>query len=98
MEITGQEVIYVRPPYGSWDKKFETELNMFPVLWSVDPLDWCTDNVSCITGRVCDRVKENDIILMHDYSASSVTAALQVVDELLKEGYTFVTVDEILFD
>lgn len=39
MEITGQEVIYVRPPYGSWDKKFETELNMFPVLWSVDTLD-----------------------------------------------------------
>ncbi len=98
MEITGQEVIYVRPPYGSWDKKFETELNMFPVLWTVDPLDWCTDNVSCITSRVCARVKENDIILMHDYSASSVTAALQVIDELLKEGYVFVTVDEILFD
>ena len=98
MEITGQEVIYVRPPYGSWDKKFETELNMFPVLWSVDPLDWCTDNVSSITSRVCSRVEENDIILMHDYSASSVTAALQVVDELLKEGYVFVTVDEILFD
>ena len=39
MGITGKEVIYVRPPYGTWDKKFETELNMFPVLWSVDPLE-----------------------------------------------------------
>ena len=38
-EITGKEVLYVRPPYGTWDKKFETELNMFPVLWTVDTLD-----------------------------------------------------------
>ena len=43
-DITGDEVQYVRPPYGSWDKKFETDLNMFPVLWNVDPLDWCTAN------------------------------------------------------
>lgn len=38
-EITGEEVQYVRPPYGSWDKAFEKELNMFPVLWNVDTLD-----------------------------------------------------------
>ncbi|MDE6607275.1 MAG: polysaccharide deacetylase family protein, partial [Lachnospiraceae bacterium] len=36
-EITGNEVLYVRPPYGSWDKKFESDLNMFPVRWKVDP-------------------------------------------------------------
>ena len=27
-EITGVEVEYVRPPYGSWDKSFEKELNL----------------------------------------------------------------------
>lgn len=97
-EITGNEVLYVRPPYGSWDKKFESELNMFPVLWSVDPLDWCSSNVSCITEKIVENVEENDIILMHDYYDTSVTAALKAVDELQKEGYTFVTVDEILFD
>lgn len=96
--ITGEEVLYVRPPYGSWDKSFETELNMFPVLWNVDPLDWCSHNASCIAKKVVDKVEENDIILMHDYYDTSVTAALQIVDELLKEGYTFVTVEEILFD
>lgn len=97
-EITGKEVVYVRPPYGSWDKEFETELNMFPVLWTVDPLDWCTDNVDSITRKVVSKVKENDIILMHDYYASTVTAALKVVDELQEKGYEFVTVEEILFD
>ena len=97
-EITGKEVLYVRPPYGVWNKKFEAELNMFPVLWTVDPLDWCSDNAYCIAAKVIADTEENDIILMHDYYATSVTAALEIVDELLKEGYTFVTVDEILFD
>lgn len=97
-EITGEEVQYVRPPYGSWDKSFEKELNMFPVLWTVDPLDWCSSNVSCITEKIVDNVEENDIILMHDYYDTSVTAALKAIDELLEEGYTFVTVEEILFD
>jgi len=96
--ITGEEVIYVRPPYGSWDKELETELNMFPVLWTIDPLDWCSDNVDAVTKKVLSKAGENDIILMHDYYASTVTAALQIVDELQKEGYEFVTVEEILFD
>lgn len=97
-EITGEEVLYVRPPYGAWDKKLETELNMFPILWSVDPLDWCKSNAAGITTAVLKKVDENDIILMHDYYKTSVEAALMIVDELRKEGYDFVTVDKLLFD
>ena len=97
-EITGEEVLYVRPPYGAWDKKLETELNMFPILWNIDPLDWCTSNSSCITQAVLKKVSENDIILMHDYYKTSVEAALMIVDELQKQGYEFVTVDKLLFD
>lgn len=97
-EITGEEVQYVRPPYGSWDKSFEKELNMFPVLWTVDPLDWSSKNVTGITRKIVTNTKENDIILMHDYFETSVTAALKAIDELQEKGYTFVTVDEILFN
>lgn len=97
-EITGEEVEYVRPPYGTWDKSFEEELNMIPVLWTIDPLDWCSSNVGCIAKRIEEKAGENEIILMHDYYETSVTAALKVVDELKEEGYTFVTVDEILFE
>ena len=97
-EITDQEVIYVRPPYGSWDKRLEQELNMIPVLWNVDPLDWCRTDVSGIVRNVVVDISENDIILMHDQYKSSVTAALEIVDELLAKGYEFVTVEEILFE
>ncbi|MCD8037860.1 MAG: polysaccharide deacetylase family protein [Lachnospiraceae bacterium] len=96
--ITGAEVQYVRPPYGSWDKSLESELNMFPILWNIDPLDWCTMNAECVAQAVIDNVSENDIILMHDYYKTSVEAALIVIDELQKQGYEFVTVDKLLFD
>ncbi len=97
-EITGEEVLFVRPPYGSWDKAFEKELNMFPVLWTIDPLDWCSDNVGCIVERVVNKAGEGEIILLHDYYDTSVTAALEIVDELLEEGYEFVTVEEIMLE
>ncbi len=97
-EIIGEEIIYVRPPYGTWDKSLEKELNMIPVLWTIDPLDWCSDDVACVVTNVTEKVGENDIILLHDYYESTVTAALKIVDELEAEGYVFVTVEEILFD
>lgn len=97
-KITGETVEYIRPPFGSWDKKFEEELNMFPVLWTVDPLDWCSNNSDSIVRKVVSDIKENDIILLHDEYKTSVTAALAIVDVLQKEGYEFVTVEEILFD
>ena len=97
-DITGEKVSYVRPPYGSWDKSFEKELNMFPVLWNIDPLDWCSHNAECIAAKVVEKAGDGDIILMHDYYDTSVTAALEVVDTLQKRGFQFVTVEEILFD
>ncbi len=97
-QITGEEIIYVRPPYGTWDKKLEKELNIIPVLWNIDPLDWCSSDAVCVAGRVISKAGENDIILMHDYYETSVTAALEIVDELLEDGFCFVTVGEILFD
>ena len=97
-EVTGEDTIYVRPPYGSWNKEFEKELNMFPVLWTIDPLDWCSNDASCIVRNVCAKAKENDIILMHDQYKSTITAALKIVDELQSQGFEFVTVDELMFD
>lgn len=98
LEITGEEPQYVRPPYGSWDKSFESELTMIPVLWTIDPMDWCSSDVEGIVQKVTRKAEENAVILMHDEYKSSVTAALEIVDILQKQGYEFVTVDEILFD
>lgn len=97
-EITGEYPQYIRPPYGSWKCNLDYETTMIEVLWDVDPLDWKTSNSDVITKRVVTKVKEDDIILLHDASESSVKAAFKIIDALQKEGYMFVTVEEILFD
>lgn len=97
-KITGETPQFIRPPYGSWNKKIEEKLNMLPVLWDVDPLDWCNGDAACICQKVVTKVEENDIILLHDCYPSSVTAALMIVDQLQEQGYEFVTVDEIIME
>lgn len=96
--VTGEDVEFVRPPYGTWDKSFEKKLNMFPVLWDVDSLDWCTFDSAHVARDVLANTKEEDIILMHDCYDTTVEAALMIADELINRGFSFVTVDEILFD
>ena len=96
--ITGEHVAYMRHPFGAWQRELEVRMEVLPVLWSVDPLDWTTENVDEIVSKVVTEVEEGDIILLHDCYASSVEAALRIVDILQKEGYEFVTVDRLLID
>lgn len=97
-KITGEDTEFVRPPFGAWNKAMECSFTMIPVLWDVDPLDWTTENSAAVVQKVLDTVEENDIILLHDCYQSSVDAALEIIDELLAQGYKFVTVDELILE
>lgn len=95
--ITGQEVIYLRPPYGEWSHKKDCPQNMIAVYWDVDPLDWKRTDTEQIAADILRQVKPGDIILLHDIYKTSVQAAFLVIDELQRQGYEFVTVDELMF-
>lgn len=95
--ITGEGTGYLRPPYGECTKKMKQELDMFIVLWDVDPLDWSIQNEDSVVNRVLADVEDGDIILLHDIFDTSVAAAFRIVDALQKEGYEFVTVEELMF-
>ena len=97
-EITGKDTEFIRPPFGAWNKGMECSFTMIPVLLSIDPLDWTTQNTALIKERILKEAQEGDIILMHDYYQSSVDAALDVVDALLAQGYEFVTVDRLILE
>lgn len=96
--ITGQQVEYVRPPYGNWNKELECQVMMIPVFWTLDTLDWKVKNTDRIVREVLEDVEENDVILMHDSYRTTVEAALRIVDELQKEDYEFVTADELILE
>lgn len=97
-EITGEYTAFVRPPFGSWRKNLDCTVTMLPVMWTVDPVDWNTKDADLIVKRVEKVVEDEDIILLHDNYKSSVEAALRIVDDLTKQGYDFVTVDELLLE
>ena len=42
----------MRPPFGVWQKNLERKLDVMPVLWTIDPLDWTTDNEDEIINKV----------------------------------------------
>lgn len=96
--IIGEPPRYLRPPYGDWNDILENDVNMTTVFWTVDSLDWKYQNTAKTVQKILKDTEDGDIILMHDIFQTSVEAALQVIDTLEKEGYTFVTVDELLID
>ena len=94
--ITGERPQYLRPPFGCWKENLDCETEMIKVLWNIDPLDWNVHNSTEIAKRVLNKVEDGDIILLHDASESSVNAAFKIIEALSKEGYRFVTIDELI--
>lgn len=97
-EVTGSGTEFIRPPFGAWNSNLECGIELIPILWSIDPLDWKTYDTAAVVSRVVKNTEENDIILLHDYYETSVEAALQIVDILQKEGYEFVTADQLILE
>lgn len=97
-EITGVRPQYLRPPYGAWTDELGCTTNMTVVLWNKDPLDWKNQSTKKIVRSITKHIEPGDVILLHDVYPTSVEAALEVIDTLTKQGYSFVTVDELLID
>mgnify|MGYP000829151837 FL=1 len=64
-ETAGIYPEYMRPPYGAWKKNLELCVEMFPVFWDIDTLDWKSQNVEAILETAGDRPEDGSIILMH---------------------------------
>lgn len=97
-DVTGEYAGFIRPPYGCWKDSLDEKVDMIEVLWDVDPMDWATADADAVVQRILENTEEGSIILLHDASASSVQAAFTVIDALTKQGYEFVTVDELLLE
>ena len=93
--ILGREDFPLRPPYGEVDAAVEKRAPGPIILWSVDPEDWRYQDAEKVTEHILDHVRDGSVILLHDIYPTSVDAAIAVVDALHREGFLFVTVDEL---
>ena len=93
-----QNVAFLRPPGGQYNEATlaaAKQAGLAILSWSLDPKDWACDDADTITARGVEKAKDGDVILLHDMSDSSVTAALRIVDQLEAKGFRFVTVSEL---
>ena len=93
--------ILFRPPGGSYNKGVLAAAHArgyTTVTWSVDPEDWRCPPVGEVVQRVMTQVKPGSIVLLHDgqYPLPTPEAIKQIIDQLREQGYTLVTVSELL--
>ena len=92
----------LRPPggcYGDTLAQAAADRDYTLVCWSVDTRDWSHPPVGQIVQNVLTHVESGDILLFHDYIAgdSPTPAALRIlIPKLLDEGYTYVTLSELM--
>lgn len=97
--LTGSPVRLMRPPYGARTAdvdKVSGELGMSEILWDVDTLDWKYRDAGRLPKDATSAVRPGSIVLMHDIHRSTVDGAPALIDALQKQGYTLVTVSELL--
>jgi peptidoglycan/xylan/chitin deacetylase (PgdA/CDA1 family) len=101
--IIGKTPKLVRPPYGFHNDIVDTVIysrNNMIILWSLDTDDWQGLDSKTVQDRVLPKMKNGFIVLQHDgvnpHLGGSLEALPVMIDELKKQGYTFVTIPELV--
>lgn len=96
-EVTGRYPKLLRPSYGAYNNTIKKIGDMPIIIWDIDTLDWKYHNSKRIASRVINKVKDGDIILMHDIYSATANSLNIIIPELQNRGYTFVTVPELFY-
>ena len=96
-EVTDKYPTLLRPSYGSSNKKVKKAAGMPIIIWDVDTLDWKNHSSKRIISRVMNKVKDGDIILMHDIYSATANAVDNIIPMLSSMGYSFVTVSDLFY-
>lgn len=94
-DIIGTSPTLLRPPYGNLTDHGKELANMSIVLWNIDPLDWKYKDKNRVANEIIEHAHDGAIVLVHDIYKSSVEGALLAMEELQKQGYAFVTINEM---
>ncbi|MBM9507728.1 polysaccharide deacetylase family protein [Actinacidiphila acididurans] len=98
-KLTGIRPTLMRPPQGRTDQKVAQvcrELGLAQVLWSDSASDYATTDTPLIRQRILSGASRGGIVLLHDLYQGTVPAVPGIIDGLRRQGYTFVTVPELL--
>ena len=95
-KVLGGKPVLFRPPYGAKNKALLAELEtdqMRSVMWNIDSLDWAKQFPEEIVQGVLAQLRttKRGIVLFHDIHGRTVEALPALLDEMTKQGFTFLT-------
>lgn len=100
-ELAGNNAVRLfRPPFGEYnDLLINTcrELEIYPVQWDVDSLDWQEKGVDHMYQRVINKTRNGSIVLFHNNAKYISQALPKILDELMGRGYEIVPVSELIY-
>ncbi len=100
-KVAGVKSRWFRPPGGMMAPAVGPEssrLGLRVAMWTVDPQDWRKPPAPTIVRKVVLSARPGTVVLMHDGGgdrSATVESLRSIIRELKKQGYTFVTLDEL---
>lgn len=101
-KLTGVKTTLFRPPAGIMNNGLVASAHQKKyavVMWSADSLDWRYRSSSALVNSVLREAKPGGIVLMHDGGgdrSKTIQALPQLIAQLKKRGYNFVTVPQLM--
>ncbi len=102
-EITDQkELMYLRPPRGTFDEntlKWASEFGYVHIFWSLAFKDWETNNQKgwkYAYDEITEQIHPGAILLLHTVSEDNAKALGKVIKHLKEEGYVFKSLDDLM--
>lgn len=98
--IAGHPVLF-RPPGGGYNDALLGDLSRLgysTILWSIDPRDWEGGQADRTVSLVTKAAAPGSIVLLHEggWAKGTPQAVAVIIDRLRAEGYSLVTVGELL--
>lgn len=99
-KITGKKSVLYRGPYGEYNDvviKAAQSQNHKTIQWSLDTLDYKGLTEDQMWERLKDKLKQGDIILMHNGTEHTANALDKIIYNIQQKGYEIVTVSDLIY-
>lgn len=99
-QITGQDVNLYRCPYGEYNDTVinaAKQINYYTIQWSLDTLDYTGLTGDKMWERLDNKLKNGDIILMHNGTEHTADSLEMIINNIQKKGYEVVKTSDLIY-
>ncbi len=98
-DVTDFDADLFRPPFGAYNNQLIricSELDIYPIQWSVDSLDWKNITANDMVKRVT-KADAGDIILFHNDGENTPDALVEILKDFKERGLQVVPISELIY-